>query len=115
LKGGITKVKYDVGMSELLHLEAASIDKLVGKYTQVTDKKKIVELFNFQNRIWMKNEAFGNKFEYIGNNTFEEANNPSGFYWRLEFKILPDNTVELSESLVDVDLSKKVFTYIKNK
>ena len=102
-------------MSEVLHLEAASIDKLVGKYIQTNNQNKIIELFNFENRIWKKNEAFGDKFEYMGNNTFEEANNPVNFYWRLEFKILANNNIELTESFIDVDLSKKVFTYLKNK
>ncbi len=115
MKDGITKVKYDVGMSEVLHLEAASIDKLVGKYTQTTDKKKTIELFSYQNRLWKKNEAFGDKFEYIGNNIFEEANNPANFYWRLEFRILSTGTVELTESFIDVDLSKKILTYTMNK
>lgn len=115
MQEGAIKVRYDVGMSEVLHLEAASIDKLVGKYTQTTDKKKAIELFNFQNRLWKKNEAFGDKFEYIGNNIFEEANNPANYYWRLEFKILSNGTVELTESFIDVDLSRKVFIYTKNK
>ena len=114
MQDGNTKVKYDVSMSEVLHLEAASIDKLVGKYIQTNNQNKIIELFNFENRIWKKNEAFGDKFEYMGNNTFEEANNPVNFYWRLEFKILANNNIELTESFIDVDLSKKVFTYLKN-
>ena len=108
MQDGNTKVKYDVSMSEVLHLEAASIDKLVGKYIQTNNQNKIIELFNFENRIWKKNEAFGDKFEYMGNNTFEEANNPVNFYWRLEFKILANNNIELTESFIDVDLSKKV-------
>ncbi|WP_163717227.1 dioxygenase family protein [Mangrovibacterium lignilyticum] len=112
---GTTKVEYSVGMSEVLNLEVASIDKLLGKYTQVNDKEKVIELFKFQNRLWMKNEAFGNKFEYIGNNIFEEANNPDGMYWRLEFKILATGTINFTESYIDTDLSDKVFTYIKDK
>jgi catechol 1,2-dioxygenase len=83
---GVIQVRYDVGMSKILHLEAASLDKLVGKYIDIKDGKKAAEIFNYRNRIWKKNEAFGDKFEYIGNNTFEEANNPTNLYWRLEFK-----------------------------
>ena len=111
---GITVVKYDVGMSKVLHLEAASIDKLVGKYVERNDKKKITELFNFENRLWKKNEAFGDKFEYTGNNIFEEANNPTGLYWNLEFKILPSGSIELTERFTDVVLSKKEFVYLKD-
>ncbi len=75
----------------------------------------LAELFNFENRLWKKNEAFGNKFEYIGNNAFEEANNPPNFYWKLEFKILPSGSTELTENFIDVDLSKKVFVYLRDK
>jgi len=110
---GIMKVRYDVGMAEVLLLEAASIDKLAGKYTQTNDKTKAIELFSFQNRLWIKNEAFGSKFEYAGNNRFEEANTPDGFYWTLVFSIQPSGIIELTESYIDSDMSKKVFTYIK--
>ena len=112
---GITTVRYDVGMSKVLHLEAASIDKLIGKYTERNDKNKTADIFNFNNRLWKKNEAYGDKFEYVGNNIFEEANNPAGFYWNLEFKILPSSEIELTERFVDVDLSKKEFVYLKDK
>jgi catechol 1,2-dioxygenase len=112
---GVTMVRYDVGMSKVLHLEAGSIDKLVGKYIEQNDKNKIAEIFNFQNRLWKKNEAYGDKFEYIGNNIFEEASNPAGFYWNLEFKMLASGSIELTERFVDVDLSKKEFIYLKEK
>ncbi len=115
LSNGTKKVKYDVGMSEVLHLEAASIDKLTGKYVDINDKKKTTELFSYEKRLWKKNEAFGDKFEYIGNNTFEEVNNPPNFYWKLEFKILPSGSIELTESFIDVDLSKKVFVYLRDR
>lgn len=113
VNGGVTQVRYDVGMSKILHLEAASIDKLTGKYIEIKEEKKTAEIFNYQNRVWKKNEAFGDKFEYVGNNTFEEANNPPNLYWKLEFKMLPSGAIELTESLIDVDLSKKVFVYQK--
>lgn len=115
LTNGTKKVTYDVGMSEILHLEAASIDKVTGRYVAIDDNKKITELFNYQNRLWKKNEAFGDKFEYAGNNTFEEVNNPPNVFWKLEFKILPSGSIELTESFIDVDFSKKVFVYLKEK
>ena len=58
MQDGNTKVKYDVSMSEVLHLEAASIDKLVGKYIQTNNQNKIIELFNFENRIWKKKRSW---------------------------------------------------------
>lgn len=110
---GITNIRYDVGMSTVLYLEAASIGKLAGKYIGRDDQKKTKELFTFENRLWMKNEAFGNRFEYVGNNTFEEANNPSDMFWNLVFNILPSGSIELTESYGSIDESKKEFVYVK--
>ncbi|HSB91797.1 MAG TPA: hypothetical protein VLC28_01710 [Flavitalea sp.] len=107
------KVRYDVGMSEVLPAEAASIDRLVGLYIDTMDSKHSTEFFNFQNRIWQKNDAFGNKFEYIGNNTFEIMSNPSNMYWKLEFKILTSGDIELTERFTKMDLSENVTVYRK--
>ena len=112
---GTTKVNYDVSMSDVLHLEAATLDKLTGSYTRTTGKKKTVELFNYENRLWIKNEAFGDKFEYAGNNTFEEVGNPAGYFWKLQFEILPGGDMQFTESYIDIDLSKKSFLYKKDK
>jgi catechol 1,2-dioxygenase len=111
---GTAKVRYDVGMSKVLQVEAASIDKLTGNYTAVNDKKKTVQLFKFENRLWRKNEAFGDRYEYTGNNTFEEPNNPPNFYSKLEFKLLPSGSIELTERYVDLKLSKKAVVYRKD-
>jgi protocatechuate 3,4-dioxygenase beta subunit len=115
LNDGTTKIKYNVSMSKMLPIETASLDKLIGKYTGISDKKKNAELFKFENRLWKKNEAFGDKFEYIGDNTFEEANNPANIYWKLNFEILPSGTIKMTERFIDVDFSKKEFTYLKDK
>jgi catechol 1,2-dioxygenase len=114
-KNGTTKVNYDVSMSDVLHLEATTLDKLTGSYTRTAGKKKTVVLFKYENRLWIKNEAFGDKFEYTGNNTFEEAGNPAGYFWKLQFEILPGGDMQFTESYIDIDLSKKVFVYKKDK
>lgn len=113
LPNGTNKVVYDVGMSELLPVEAATIDKLIGVYTDATDKKKTISFFKKENTIWMKNEAFGNKFQYVGNNVFEEANNPPGYYWRLQFEFKTTGGIQLNESYVDNDLIKHDAVYLK--
>ena len=112
---GVTNVLYDVAMSEILHLEAAALDKLVGSYISVTGKKKAIELFSFNNTLWMKNEAFGDKFEYAGNNIFEEAGNPSNRYWKLQFTIAEGGSVQIAESYIDDHLKKHAFVYQKNQ
>lgn len=110
---GTTKVSYDVSMSEILHLEAATLDKLIGVYTDKTDEKIKVTFFKHDNTLWLKNEAFGHKFEYTGNNTFEEANNPGNLYWKLVFEFLASGTIQVTESYTDFDMSEKVIVYLK--
>jgi len=113
LPNGTNKVVYDVGMAELLPVEAATIDKLVGVYTNAADKKKSISFFKKDNTIWLKNEAFGNRFQYVGNNFFEEANNPPGYYWRLQFEFKPSGGIQLNESYIDNDLVKHDAVYLK--
>ncbi len=113
LPNGINKVTYNVGMSKILPVEAATIDKLTGIYSATTGKKKVIEFFESENTLWMKNEAFGNKFEYVGNNIFQEANNPSGYYWRLQFDLMPKDIIQLTETYIDNDMEKKSFVYNK--
>lgn len=110
---GTNKVVYDVSMSEVLKLEAASIDKLTGIYTDISKKEKSIELFKHDNTLWIRNEAFGNKFEYAGNNTFEEANNPEPFYWKLQFEIQGAGAIQLTENYIDDDLVKHTSVYQK--
>lgn len=110
---GANKVVYDVSMAEVLKLEAASIDKLTGIYTNIAIKEKSIELFKRDNTLWMKNEAFGNKFEYAGNNTFEEADNPEPFYWKLQFEILSSEGIRLTENYIDDDRKKHTAVYLK--
>jgi catechol 1,2-dioxygenase len=109
----LTRVRYDVGLPETLDLEAAALEKLVGVYGDVENKNRKVELFNFNNQLWMKNEAFGNKFQYIGNNTFEEPDNPKDYFWTLKFNFQSSGVIRLNESFVENDRSVKSFVYEK--
>jgi catechol 1,2-dioxygenase len=113
MNNGMKKVTYDVSMSEILHVEAAAIDKLTGVYMDKSKNDNSIELFKKDNTLWMKNEAFGNKFEYIGDNTFEEAGNPQGYYWRLQFELLPSGAVQLTETSVDNDIVNHTVVYLK--
>jgi len=110
---GTNQIVYDVSMAEVLKLEAASIDRLTGIYSDITKKEKSIELFKRDNTLWMKNEAFGNKFEYAGNNTFEEADNPEPYYWKLQFEVLSSEAIRLTESYVDDDKVKQTAVYMK--
>jgi hypothetical protein len=74
-----------------------------------------LDLFKHDKTLWIKNEAFGNKFEYIGNNTFEEASNPEPWYWTLQFEFLPSGSIQSRKALSIWINRKKVFVYLKEK
>ena len=110
---GLWQVTYDVSMAEVLQAGAAALDKLAGVYTDWTNKQKSIEFFMSDNKLWLKNEAFGNKFEYAGNNTFEEAGNPPGYYWKLTFELQQNGAVMLSESSMENGKENPSNVYVK--
>ncbi len=112
---GVAKVQFDVSMAEKLRIEATALDKLLGIYTNEKDKKNTLELFKYNGDLWLKNEAFGSKFEYVGNNTFDEANNPDGQFWKLEFEILASGGIKIMQSYTENDLSMKFSVFLKDK
>ncbi|HKB85819.1 MAG TPA: hypothetical protein VKD08_06600 [Ignavibacteriaceae bacterium] len=97
LDDGTKRVLYNVSLSEVLPVEEPSIDKLTGIYTEVGNQFNEIEIFKNDNTIWMKNEAFGNRFDYTGSNTFEYPGMPDGMFWELKFELLENDIVKLVE------------------
>jgi len=89
-------VTFNVNMSDKLMINTAVIDKLTGIYFEDKTGKRI-ELIKKFNKLWEKNEVFGDKFEYIGNNTFEYPNLPENMKWKLHFEFLKNGTINLTE------------------
>lgn len=96
LSDGASKVFYNVGMAPILAIESASLKKLVGHYQNEQDPEKTIELFDYENDLWIKNEAFGNKFSYRGNNIFESPNSPEGLETYMKFEIAPSDTIKFT-------------------
>jgi protocatechuate 3,4-dioxygenase beta subunit len=110
---GVSKVVFNVGMAKALAIETASIDKLTGNYIHENDPKKTITLFNNRNSLWVKNEVFGEGFEYAGNNLFVYPSNPEGSFEKLEFEISPSGAIKLTHSFNYVDLGNRIDVYIK--
>lgn len=110
---GSSKVVFNVGMAKTLAIETASIDKLTGTYIDENDPQKTLTLFNNKNALWVKNEVFGEGYEYAGNNLFVYPSNPEGSFDKLEFEIIPSGAIRLTHSLQYVDLGKATHVYIK--
>ena len=113
LKDGTKKVFYNVSMSNILAAEPAAIDKLTGVYIDEKDKVKKIEFFKKNNLLWMKNEVFGENFEYVGNNSFEYPALPQGMYATLRFEIMLTGSIKLTYNYVDDDLVKHTSVSIK--
>jgi protocatechuate 3,4-dioxygenase beta subunit len=96
LGDGSNKVIYNVGMAPTLAIETASLKKLVGQYQNQKDPEKTIELFDYEKDLWIKNEAFGDKFSYRGNNIFENPDNPDGYKVFMKFEIASSENIKFS-------------------
>lgn len=113
LNDGTKKVSYDVSMSPKLAAETAVIDKLTGIYTDEKDKNNKIEIFKKDNLLWMKNEVFGEDFEYMGNNTFQYPNAPQGMSLTLLFEIISRRAVKITKTYVDEKGEKHIKVAMK--
>ena len=102
-----------MSMSPKFAAETAVIDKLTGIYTDEKDKNNKIEFFKKDNLLWMKNEVFGEDFEYIGNNTFQYPNVPQGISLALRFEIIPQSAVKVTKTLIDEKGEKHINVAIK--
>ena len=96
LADGTAKVYFPVNMAKTLAAEPSSIDKLTGKYIHENNPGSSIEFFNSENSLWRKNEVFGTRFNYVGNNTFEYPGTPEGQSLKLHFELLPSGSVKLT-------------------
>jgi catechol 1,2-dioxygenase len=113
LNDGTKKVSYDVSMSPKLAAETAVIDRLTGVYTDEKDKNNKMEIFKKDNLLWMKNEVFGEDYEYIGNNTFQYPNAPQGMSLTLLFEIIAQSAVKVTKTYVDEKGEKHINVAMK--
>lgn len=93
---GIRFVTFNIVMTDKLMAGSTALDKIIGVYVDQNNEKEKTELFEMDGRLWMKNEVYGNDFEYIGNNTFRYPNLPEGERYELHFEILKDGSVKLT-------------------
>lgn len=70
--------------------------------------------FKSDNKLWRKNEVFGIRFDYLGNNTFEYPGTPEGLDMKLHFELLPSGSVKLTMSNADSDYNKQQQVFIKS-
>ncbi|MEO6669483.1 MAG: hypothetical protein ABIN36_08405 [Ferruginibacter sp.] len=110
---GTKQVMYNVGMSEKLNAEPASLDKLTGVYVNEKDPKDKAEFFKKNNLLWKKNEVYGVSFEYVGDNSFQYPGTPETLSWDLHFEIMPSGSVKLRQTYLNQKGEKEIAFSIK--
>ena len=85
-EGGILKVVFDCNMNEQLVVSYSSLSQIIGKYKN-DETGKIQELFERDGLLWMKNEVYGESFNYVGANKFEYPGMAEGTYSTIQFDL----------------------------
>ncbi|MDX1590774.1 MAG: hypothetical protein R3283_02355 [Balneolaceae bacterium] len=114
LADGTARVHFPVNMAKTLSAEPSSIDKLVGEYIHEENPSVSRVFFSSGNKLWMKNEVFGIRFEYIGSNTFEYPGMPEGQAMKLYFELLPSGSVRMTTSYTDSASNEQQQVFIKS-
>lgn len=112
---GTKRVLFNIALSAKLSAEPASMNKLIGMYTGETDKSRKAEIIKKDDTLWLKNEVFGNQFEYVGNNSFRYPDESGEVKWTLHFEIMKTGAVKLTESMQEGAEGKKVSLFKKEK
>jgi catechol 1,2-dioxygenase len=101
LSNGTKKVTYDVSLGTKLTAEPAVIDRLAGVYREEQDPAKRLEFFKKDDRLWLKNEVFGQNYDYIGENTFQYPGMTKPMSQVLRFEPLAGGEIKLTRTIVD--------------
>lgn len=112
LGNGKLGVDYDVSMSPELLVEPEALGRLAGKYSNPSKTEDTVELFKKDGTLWMKNEVFGDRLKYAGNNTFIFPGTPVGYEASVLFD-LKDGGITMIMSYTDDFKQKHETRYSK--
>ena len=91
-KDGTKVIHYDIVLPNEVLVEPTALKKITGKY-KIEDQKRTIEFFAHEGHLWVKNEVFGEHFNFIGNNTFEYPGVMGDNYRKLHFNLLEDGSV----------------------
>lgn len=87
------KVVFDCNMNDRLKVSYNSLDQIIGKYKN--DKtSKIIELFERDGLLWIKNEVFGESFDYVGENRFEYPGMTKGTFRTIQLDLKQKDVIK---------------------
>lgn len=115
LSSGNKRVLFNISLAGKIAAEPASINQLIGTYTDERDKNRKAEVFRKNDFLWLKNDVFGNKFEYAGNNSFKYHDESGEMKWTLHFEIIKAGSVKLTETRQEGEERERVSVFIKEK
>lgn len=90
---GMLKVSFDCNMNERLKVSYGSLSQITGQYKN-DETGKIRELFEKDGLLWLRNEIFGESFDYVGENRFEYPGMKEGTYVTLQFDLKQNNAAK---------------------
>ena len=91
---GMLKVSFDCNMNERLKVSYSSLSQITGKYKN-DETGKIRELFEKDGLLWLQNEVYGERFDYVGENRFEYPGMTKETYVTLQFDLKQSDAVKL--------------------
>ncbi len=115
LSNGTKKVVYNIGMAEKLLVQPEALSKLTGMYLDEKDPENKIEFFKDMDTLWIKNDIYGDKLEYAGNNTFVLGGLPADSGISLTFEIMKKGVVKLNFTMPDGNGQLTTQTFTKTK
>jgi catechol 1,2-dioxygenase len=110
---GAKKVTYDVSLGTRLTAEPAVIDRLAGVYRDEKDANRRMEFFKKDDLLWLKNEVFGQSYEYIGENAFQYPGLSQPMSQVLRFELLTGGGARVTRTVVDENGKTRVNVALK--
>lgn len=109
---GMLKVVFDCNMNDRLKVSYDSLAQIIGKYKN--DKTaKMLELFEREGLLWMKNEVFGESFDYVGENKFEYPGMTEGAYNTIQFNLNQKDAITFILTTAQKARKKSVESFTK--
>ncbi len=111
-ENGRKKVSFDCNMNDRLKASFSALDKIIGLYKNDNSGESL-EFFRQEDILWLKNEVFGEKYDYTGNNEFESPSIPTGMQEKLHFELHEGGKVKLTQTRVRQNGRKTSQIYTK--
>lgn len=111
---GMKKVVFDINMNDKLMASTAAIARIVGRYVQKPGGGQTFVFFEKDRALWMENEVYGLKFDYIGNNTFSVPGLPGGSSVLFHFDLKKEGEIQLTLNQTMEDGVKHKSVFIKS-